>query len=192
MHCVSRRATGPSARRQGRRWHGWRKPVSDSGTPAKPASRGHRNQKVTTKKKNRYHQRIERFIDQLQERLGLEETDKDDTQALSLTDTALLSLDAMQASIARCMLAAYPPDLLIEIPIDTCAVHEFYRASEVIRVGEERTERALERFQGDCRPARPPAPRTSPRASRSATRRASPRSRPRSSGSRRPRSEPPR
>ena len=31
-----------------------------------------------------------------------------------LTDTALLSLDAMQASIARCMLAAYPPDLLIE------------------------------------------------------------------------------
>jgi NTE family protein len=120
--------------------------VSLSGTPAKPASRGRRNQKVKVEKKHRYQQRIESFIDQLQEHLGLQEADKDDARALSLTDTALLSLDAMQASIARCMLAAYPPDLLIEIPIDTCAVHEFYRASEVIRVGEERTEQALERF----------------------------------------------
>ena len=69
-----------------------------------------------------------------------------DTPNLTLTDTALLSLDAMQASIARCMLAAYPPDLLIEIPINTCGAHEFYRATEVIKAGEEWTERALERF----------------------------------------------
>jgi NTE family protein len=120
--------------------------VSLSGAAAAPARRGHRKRKVEVEKKHHYHQRIERFIDQLQERLGLEDADKDDATTLSLTDTALLSLDAMQASIARCMLAAYPPDLLIEIPIDTCAVHEFYRASEVIRVGEECTERALERF----------------------------------------------
>ena len=67
--------------------------------------------------------------------------------SLSLTDAALLSLDAMQASIARCMLAAYPPDLLIEIPINTCGAHEFYRAGEVIRAGEYWAERAIERFK---------------------------------------------
>ena len=104
--------------------------------------------------RHRYQKKIEAFIDQLQVRLGLENedadagagADADEQPRLSLTDAALLSLDAMQASIARCMLAAYPPDLLIEIPINTCAAHEFYRAAEVIKAGEEWTERALERF----------------------------------------------
>ena len=52
----------------------------------------------------------------------------------------------MQASIARCMLAAYPPDLLIEVPINTCGAHEFYRAAEVIEVGERVAARAMQRF----------------------------------------------
>ena len=53
----------------------------------------------------------------------------------------------MQASIARCMLAAYPPDLLIEIPINVCGAHEFYRAGEVIQAGEYWAERAIKRFK---------------------------------------------
>ncbi|MGB5637482.1 MAG: serine protease, partial [Sedimenticolaceae bacterium] len=69
-----------------------------------------------------------------------------DGPSLSITDAALLSLDAMQASIARCMLAAYPPDLLIEIPVNTCGAHEFYRATEVIEAGEYWASRAIERF----------------------------------------------
>ena len=93
--------------------------------------------------------KIEAFINQLQDRLGLGDDEDKDGSLLSLTDTALLSLDAMQASIARCMLAAYPPDLLIEIPINTCAAHEFYRAAEVIKAGEDWAERALERFDAD-------------------------------------------
>jgi len=52
----------------------------------------------------------------------------------------------MQAQIAACKLAAYPPDLLIEIPIDTCAVHEFYRATEVIEAGEYWAEKALAEY----------------------------------------------
>jgi NTE family protein len=68
-------------------------------------------------------------------------------RACHFFDSALLSLDAMQASIARSMLAAYPPDLLIEIPINTCAAHEFYRAAEVIEAGEYLAERALEGFE---------------------------------------------
>ncbi|MCB1924248.1 MAG: patatin-like phospholipase family protein [Gammaproteobacteria bacterium] len=99
------------------------------------------------RQRNRYHEKIDRFIDQLQAKLGMgDDHEESDTPNLTLTDTALLSLDAMQASIARCMLAAYPPDLLIEIPINTCGAHEFYRATEVIKAGEEWTERALERF----------------------------------------------
>ncbi|MGD8956095.1 MAG: patatin-like phospholipase family protein [Chromatiaceae bacterium] len=96
--------------------------------------------------RHRYQKKIEAFIDQLQARLGLENDDEDEQPRLSLTDAALLSLDAMQASIARCMLAAYPPDLLIEVPINTCGAHEFYRAREVIAAGEYWAEGAIERF----------------------------------------------
>jgi len=68
------------------------------------------------------------------------------TQTYPLLTAALLSLDAMQASIAKCMLAAYPPDLFIEIPINTCGAHEFYRAKEVIAAGEYWAEQPIERF----------------------------------------------
>jgi NTE family protein len=96
---------------------------------------------------HRHRRHIERFIEQLQERLGLGDDHSPSQQPeLSFSDAALLSLDAMQASIARSMLAAYPPDLLIEIPINTCGAHEFYRATEVIEAGEIWAERALEHY----------------------------------------------
>lgn len=98
------------------------------------------------KARHRYQPRIEAFVDQVQERFGIETPGSKDCPSLSMTDAALLSLDAMQASIARSMLAAYPPDLLIEIPIDACAAHEFYRAREVISAGEYWAKRAIERF----------------------------------------------
>ena len=121
--------------------------VSLAGVPKKIDGGNRRSAKPAQKPRHRYQEKIEAFIDRLQEKLGLGDDRKQgEGPNLSLTDTALLSLDAMQASIARCMLAAYPPDLLIEIPINTCGAHEFYRATEVIRAGEEAAEHALERF----------------------------------------------
>ena len=122
--------------------------VSLSGVPKRVggSSRHDAVRKTIEKPRHRYQKKIEAFIDQLQERLGLHEEDATDRPNLSLTDAALLSLDAMQASIARCMLAAYPPDVLIEIPIDTCAAHEFYRAAEVIEAGEYWAEKEIERL----------------------------------------------
>ena len=123
--------------------------VSLAGVPKKPGGNSRRvaTTRPAAEPRHLYHEKIEAFIDQLQDRLGLGDEREDvDGPSLSMTDTALLSLDAMQASIARCMLAAYPPDLLIEVPINTCGAHEFYRADEVIRAGEECAEQALERF----------------------------------------------
>ncbi len=124
--------------------------VSLSGVEARLDGNSHRltSQQRPRPPRNRYRQQIEDFVDQLQERLGLGNEKGEDQFNLSLTDAALLSLDAMQASIARSMLAAYPPDLLIEIPINTCAAHEFYRAEEVIAAGEYWAEQALDRFSG--------------------------------------------
>lgn len=110
------------------------------------SSRRSTKSKPADKPRHRYQKRIEAFIDQLQERLGFGSEQEENQPSLSLTDAALLSLDAMQASIARSMLAAYPPDLLIEIPINTCGAHEFYRAEEVIAAGEYWAKQAIERF----------------------------------------------
>ena len=47
------------------------------------------------------------------------------------------TIDIAQAALARHTLAAYPPDLLIEVPRTACRSLEFYRAAEVIDVGHE-------------------------------------------------------
>ena len=54
------------------------------------------------------------------------------------------TIDIAQAALARHTLAAYPPDLLIEVPRTVCRSLEFYRASEVIEIGHELACAALD------------------------------------------------
>lgn len=54
------------------------------------------------------------------------------------------TIDIAQAALARHTLAAYPPDLLIEVPRTACRSLEFHRAAEVIEVGRELTARTLD------------------------------------------------
>ncbi|QRY45679.1 patatin-like phospholipase family protein [Mycolicibacterium boenickei] len=54
------------------------------------------------------------------------------------------TIDIAQAALARHTLAAYPPDLLIEVPRTACRSLEFHRAAEVIEVGRELAARALD------------------------------------------------
>ncbi|UGB38126.1 patatin-like phospholipase family protein [Frateuria soli] len=57
------------------------------------------------------------------------------------------AMDLMQSNLSRLRLAAYEPDLLIEIPRDAAATYEFYRARELIELGRARAREALERWQ---------------------------------------------
>ncbi|WP_029107891.1 patatin-like phospholipase family protein [Mycobacterium sp. URHD0025] len=54
------------------------------------------------------------------------------------------TIDIAQAALARHTLAAYPPDLLIEVSRTACRSLEFHRAAEVIEVGRELAARALD------------------------------------------------
>ena len=54
------------------------------------------------------------------------------------------TIDIAQAALARHTLAAYPPDLLIEVPRSACRSLEFHRAAEVIEVGRALAARALD------------------------------------------------
>jgi len=54
------------------------------------------------------------------------------------------TIDIAQAALARHTLAAYPPDLLIEVPRSACRGLEFHRAAEVIETGRDLAAQALD------------------------------------------------
>jgi NTE family protein len=57
------------------------------------------------------------------------------------------SMDLMQANLSRLRLAAYEPDLLIQLPRNVSTAYEFYRAKELIELGRERTRAVLADWQ---------------------------------------------
>jgi NTE family protein len=57
------------------------------------------------------------------------------------------TIDIAQAALARHTLAAYPPDVLIEVPRSACRSLEFHRAAEVIDVGRELTAAVLDELE---------------------------------------------
>jgi NTE family protein len=62
---------------------------------------------------------------------------------LGAYDIANQAFDAMQSTIAREKLAAYPPDYSIEIARNACGTLEFDRAEEMIALGYEKTAATL-------------------------------------------------
>jgi NTE family protein len=59
------------------------------------------------------------------------------------------SIDIMQAALARHQLAAYPPDILIEVPRSSSRSLDFHRAADLIDVGRTLAEQALDSYEAD-------------------------------------------
>ncbi len=77
--------------------------------------------------------------------------------AITLEDgmyqVASQSFEAMQGTIARMKLAAYPPDIVIDIPRNLCKTLEFDRADEVIEYGYKLCREVFEkRAKEELRP----------------------------------------
>jgi NTE family protein len=58
-----------------------------------------------------------------------------------------LSLEAMQNLITRYELAAHQPDLIIDIPGNTCEVYDFHRAKEMIAYGKRAAAAVLDEYE---------------------------------------------
>lgn len=87
---------------------------------------------------NGYRKKIIQFIDDLQRKVLTEEPED-----IGMFEVISKSIDAMQNTIARFKLAAYAPDVVINIPSNSCAFYEFYRAEELIELGYRKTELTL-------------------------------------------------
>jgi len=83
-------------------------------------------------------QNINRFIKSLQQ--SAKSTGGKDWDVY---DVAMQAFEAMQSTIARTKLAAYPPDLTIEIARNACRTLEFDRADEMIKLGYSKTRQVM-------------------------------------------------
>jgi NTE family protein len=86
---------------------------------------------------NAYRQRIRAFIESLQP------ARTPSAPPRGFIDIAFVAMQAMQDTIARLKLAAYSPDVTVEIPRNACGFHEFWRAEELIALGRERAAQAF-------------------------------------------------
>lgn len=75
-----------------------------------------------------------------------------DTPIPKLGGFAVMSrtIDIAQAALARHQMAAYPPDILIEVPRTACRSLDFHRAAELIELGHELAARALDRVDAEA------------------------------------------
>ncbi|TPG35881.1 patatin-like phospholipase family protein [Mycolicibacterium hodleri] len=80
---------------------------------------------------------------------GVETDDHDDHTEFSVPklggfEVLNRAIDIAQSALMRHTLAAYPPDVLIEVPRTAARSLEFHRAEEVIDIGQELTSAALD------------------------------------------------
>lgn len=64
-----------------------------------------------------------------------------------LMDLMSHSLGAMHGFMTQVQLERHPPDLLIGIPENACAIYEFWRAEEMIALGRRIAREALDQFE---------------------------------------------
>lgn len=88
-------------------------------------------QKAPTKELHTFQEKISHYISNFQKNIEIEVRELD----LGVYDIANQAFDAMQSTIARQKLAAYPPDYTIEIARNACGTLEFDRADEMIALG---------------------------------------------------------
>jgi NTE family protein len=88
--------------------------------------------------------RILAFLDEIADGFkGKAEAADEDDGSLDVFELVSRSIETMQNAIAAAKLAAYTPDVIIDIPRDVCQAHEFHRAQELIEIGEQIAEKAM-------------------------------------------------
>lgn len=109
--------------------------VNLSAPPAKIAEIPSAPEQTSSENTEGYHEKILQFLDDLQRKVLKEEPDD-----IGLFDIISKSFDAMQNTVARFKLAAYSPDIIINIPSNSASFYEFYRANELIALGRQKAE----------------------------------------------------
>jgi len=89
-----------------------------------------------------YMDRIKEFFEDIQENMGSQmET------GIGLLELVTGSIETMQNAISSIKLATYPPDVLIKVPRDVCAMHEFHKAQKMCELGYRIAGEAMQKHR---------------------------------------------
>ncbi|MEL7311244.1 MAG: patatin-like phospholipase family protein [Pseudomonadota bacterium] len=94
--------------------------------------------------KSPYRKAISEFVDRMTP--SRDTSEKDSKSYPGFASTVTQTIEIMQNGIARLKMAAYKPDLVVQIPRDVCQFWEFDKAADIIEFGYERATRALEQY----------------------------------------------
>ena len=86
---------------------------------------------------------VRRFIGRFNGESAAEDGEQAPVKEWDAYDVANQAFDAMQSTISRQKLAAYPPDVTVEIARNACGTLEFDRADEMIELGRSKAEALL-------------------------------------------------
>ena len=113
----------------------------DPGLPLQPEE-----EERTDGELDQYRKAIHGFVSRLTDKIA-SSMKSDEPTGLNLFEVVNRSFDVMQGTVSRLKLAAHNPDLVIEIPRNTCQTYEYYRAAQIIKIGRRQAERALQDFK---------------------------------------------
>ncbi|HYQ73410.1 MAG TPA: patatin-like phospholipase family protein [Gammaproteobacteria bacterium] len=88
------------------------------------------------------HAIVQRFLDSIQNTIQRNSEARHDSE-LGMLDLLSSAFETMQNAISSMKLAAYAPDVRIEIPRHACKAYEFERAGELIELGYAMAEKAM-------------------------------------------------
>jgi len=86
---------------------------------------------------------LDTMIDSIKEYFSDESNQLETPFSWDVYDISNKAFDSMQNSIARQQLAAYPPDITIEIPRDACGMLEFSLVNKMVKLGYNRCQEEL-------------------------------------------------
>jgi NTE family protein len=67
----------------------------------------------------------------------------------SLLELINQSFEVMQSSLTQYKIAGYPPNVLVNIPKRACRFYEFYKAPELIKLGQIVASDALDKYESE-------------------------------------------
>lgn len=113
---------------------------------AKPKAKTIIEDKKTLKEsdhENSWLPNLDSMLDSIKEHFSDEVNQLETPYSWDVYDISNKAFDSMQNSIARQQLAAYPPDITIEIPRDACGMLEFSLVEKMVKLGYERCQEGL-------------------------------------------------
>ncbi len=108
------------------------------GAKSDPSYAGRAQMPESDQEAGSHQRRVVQFVDSLQQRLA--RTADEEMGVFNLISSAM---ETMQDRISRFILATHSPDVIIDVPRNSCSFYDFYRAEEMIEIGRERAARVL-------------------------------------------------